>query len=208
MSKMKKLQPEMQKLQERFKDDRMRQQQELMALYKKEKVNPLSGCLPIFIQIPIFFALYKVLYVALEMRHAPFFGWIKDLSAGDPTSFSNLFGLLPWPSIENMVFGYTLGVWPVIMGITMWLQMKLNPPPPDPMQARIFAWMPLIFTFMLGYFPVGLVIYWAWSNFLSIVQQWWIMSKYGVEVKLMDNLKEDFSWIARLWGGGGSKKKA
>ncbi len=204
MSKMKKLQPEVQKLQERFKDDKVRQQQEMMALYKKEKVNPLSGCLPVFIQIPVFFALYKVLYVALEMRHAPFFGWIQDLSAPDPTSLFNLFGLIPWQPPHLLM----LGIWPLIMGVTMWLQMKLNPPPPDPVQARMFAWMPLIFTFMLGSFPVGLVIYWAWSNSLTIAQQWWIMSRHGVEVKLMDNLREDFGWILRLLGGGAASKKS
>ncbi|MEZ5776170.1 MAG: membrane protein insertase YidC [Hyphomicrobiaceae bacterium] len=194
MSKMKKLQPEMQKLQERFKDDKMRQQQALMELYKKEKVNPMAGCLPILVQIPVFFALYKVLFVTIEMRHAPFFGWIHDLSAPDPTSIFNLFGLIPieLPHILH------LGIWPIIMGLTMWLQMKLNPPPPDPVQKRIFSWMPLIFTFMLGSFPAGLVIYWAWNNLLSILQQSFIMKRHGVEVKLMDNVREDFGWIADL----------
>ena len=193
MSKMKLLQPEMQKIQERFKDDRMKQQQAIMELYKKEKVSPLSGCLPILLQIPVFFALYKVLFITIEMRHAPFFGWIKDLSAPDPTTIFNLFGLIPWQPPHLLM----LGIWPLIMGVSMWMQMKLNPPPPDPVQARIFAWMPVIFTFMLGSFPAGLVIYWAWNNTLSILQQSFIMSRHGVEIKLWDNLKDDLGWIWR-----------
>ncbi len=167
MSKMKKLQPEMEKIKELYPDDRMKQQQEMMALYKREKVSPLSGCLPVVMQIPVFFALYKVILTSIELRHAPFFGWIHDLSAADPTSLFNLFGLIPWtPPLFLM-----LGVWPIIMGITMWVQMRLNPTPPDPVQASLFNWMPVIFTFMLATFPAGLVIYWAWSNFLSILQQ-------------------------------------
>jgi YidC/Oxa1 family membrane protein insertase len=184
MSKMKKLAPEMQRIKERYEDDRMRQQQAMMELYKKEKVNPASGCLPILVQIPIFFALYKVLFVTIEMRHAPFFGWIKDLSAPDPTSIFNLFGLIPW----NPPLFLMIGIWPIIMGITMWVQMKLNPAPPDPIQAKIFGWMPVFFTFILASFPAGLVIYWAWNNFLSILQQAAIMKRQGVEIPLLENL--------------------
>jgi YidC/Oxa1 family membrane protein insertase len=184
MSKMKKLAPEMQRIKERFADDRMRQQQEMMELYKKEKVNPASGCLPILVQIPIFFALYKVLFITIEMRHAPFFGWIKDLSAPDPTSIFNLFGLIPWDPPHFLM----IGVWPLIMGFTMWVQMKLNPAPPDPMQQKIFAWMPVFFTFLLASFPAGLVIYWAWNNFLSVLQQAAIMARQGVEIPLLENL--------------------
>ena len=184
MSRMKKLAPEMQKIKERFGDDRMRQQQAMMDLYKKEKVNPASGCLPILVQIPVFFSLYKVLFVTIEMRHAPFFGWIRDLSAPDPTSVFNLFGLIPWsPPMFLMI-----GAWPLIMGATMWFQMKLNPAPPDPVQQKIFAWMPVVFTYMLASFPSGLVIYWAWNNFLSIVQQSVIMWRQGVDIPLLENL--------------------
>jgi YidC/Oxa1 family membrane protein insertase len=184
MSKMKKLQPEMKRLQDRYKDDRMKQQQELMALYKKEKINPMSGCLPILIQIPVFFALYKVLYVSIEMRHAPFFGWIHDLSAPDPTTIFNLFGLIPWDPPHFLM----LGVWPIIMGITMFFQMKLNPAPPDPVQAQIFTWMPVLFTFLLASFPAGLVIYWSWNNTLSMLQQYVIMRRQGVEINLLENI--------------------
>jgi YidC/Oxa1 family membrane protein insertase len=184
MSKMKKLQPEMKRLQERFKDDKMKQQQGLMELYKKEKVNPMAGCLPILIQIPVFFALYKVLYVSIEMRHAPFFGWIQDLSAPDPTTIFNLFGLIPWSPPHLLM----VGVWPLIMGITMFVQMKLNPTPPDPVQQQIFTWMPVLFTFMLASFPAGLVIYWTWNNTLSIIQQYVIMRRQGVEVNLLENI--------------------
>jgi len=173
MSKMKKLQPEIKKLQERFGDDKARLNQEMMALYKREKANPVSGCLPIVIQIPVFFALYKVLYVTIEMRQAPFFGWIKDLSVPDPTTIFNLFGLIPWTPPDML----HIGVWPLIMGVTMFLQQKLNPAPPDPIQAKMFTFLPIIFTFMLANFPAGLVIYWAWSNSLSILQQWLIMKR-------------------------------
>jgi YidC/Oxa1 family membrane protein insertase len=184
MSRMKKLAPEMQKIKERYSDDRMRQQQAMMDLYKKEKINPASGCLPILVQIPVFFALYKVLFVTIEMRHAPFFGWIQDLSAPDPTTIFNLFGLIPWdPPLFLMV-----GAWPIIMGITMWFQMKLNPAPPDPIQQKIFTWMPVVFTYMLASFPSGLVIYWAWNNFLSILQQSVIMWRQGVDIPLLENL--------------------
>ena len=184
MSKMKLLAPEMQRLKERYGDDRVRMQQAMMEMYKKEKVNPASGCLPILVQIPVFFSLYKVLFVTIEMRHAPFFGWIQDLSAPDPTSIFNLFGLIPWDPPAFMM----IGVWPLIMGLTMWVQMKLNPAPPDPVQQKIFAWMPVFFTFLLASFPAGLVIYWAWNNFLSVLQQAIIMARQGVEIPLMENL--------------------
>jgi YidC/Oxa1 family membrane protein insertase len=177
MSQMRKLQPEMLRLRERFGDDKVRLNQEMMALYKREKVNPASGCLPIVIQIPVFFALYKVLFVTIEMRHAPFYGWIKDLSAPDPTSVANLFGLIPWHPPEFLM----IGAWPLIMGVTMFLQQKLNPQPPDPIQAKMFAILPVVFTFMLAHFPAGLVIYWTWNNILSIIQQWVIMRKMGVK---------------------------
>ncbi|MEA2958299.1 MAG: YidC/Oxa1 family rane protein insertase, partial [Alphaproteobacteria bacterium] len=191
MAKMKAVQPQMLALRERFGDDKMKQQQALMELYKKEKINPLAGCLPILIQVPVFFALYKVLFVSIEMRHAPFFGWIKDLSAPDPTTIFNLFGLIPWDPSHVPVLGpyLMLGVWPIIMGMTMWGQMKMNPQPPDPTQKMIFDWMPVIFTFMLGSFSAGLVIYWAWNNTLSVVQQSVIMRKHGAKIELLDNLK-------------------
>ncbi len=181
MSKMKLLQPEIQKLRERFPDDKARQQQEMMALYKRVGANPLAGCLPIVIQIPVFFSLYKVLFVTIEMRHAPFFGWIHDLSAPDPTSFANLFGLLPFtPSAVPMIGSFLMiGAWPLIMGLTMFLQQKLNPQPVDPMQARMFMLLPIVFTYMLSHFPAGLVIYWAWNNTLSVAQQWVIMHRAG-----------------------------
>ncbi|MEM8648558.1 MAG: membrane protein insertase YidC, partial [Pseudomonadota bacterium] len=193
MSKMKKLQPEMQKIKERFGDDRQRQQQAMMELYKKEKVNPISGCLPVLIQIPVFFALYKVLFGTIDMRHAPFIGWIQDLSAKDPTTLFNLFGLLPFGVPDFMI----IGVWPIIMGITMFIQMKLNPAPPDPIQAQIFAWMPLFFTFLLASFPAGLVIYWAWNNTLSVAQQYVIMRRQGVEVELWKNMSDTFSFLKK-----------
>lgn len=173
MGKMKNLGPKMTEMREKYANDRERMNQELMRLYREEKVNPLSGCLPIVLQIPVFFALYKVLFVTIEMRHTPFFGWIRDLSAPDPTTVFNLFGLIPWDPPSMLM----LGVWPLIMGATMWVQQKLNPPPPDPIQAKIFAFMPFIFTFMLASFPAGLVIYWAWNNLLSIAQQWLIMRR-------------------------------
>ncbi len=178
MAQMRKLQPEVMRLRERFAEDRTRLNQEMMALYKREKVNPASGCLPIVIQIPVFFALYKVLFVTIEMRHAPFFGWIRDLSAPDPTSIFNLFGLIPWTPPQFLM----IGAWPLIMGLTMFLQQKLNPQPPDPIQARIFMILPVVFTFMLAHFPAGLVIYWTWNNILSIIQQWVIMRRQGVSV--------------------------
>jgi YidC/Oxa1 family membrane protein insertase len=197
MAKMKSVQPQLAALKERYPDDRQKQQQEMMEIYRKEKINPIAGCLPVALQIPVFFSLYKVLFVTIEMRHAPFYGWIKDLSAPDPTTIFNLFGLIPFDPIALLgphVGAYLmLGVWPIIMGITMWFQMKLNPTPPDPTQKMIFDWMPLIFTFMLAGFPAGLVIYWAWNNLLSVLQQSYIMRKNGVKVELFDNLKATFA---------------
>ena len=189
MANMKRVGPEMTAIRERHKDDRQAQQKAMMELYKKEKINPAAGCLPILVQIPVFFALYKVLYVTIDMRHAPFFGWIQDLSAPDPTSIFNLFGLLPF---EVPLF-LMIGVWPLIMGLTMFVQMQMNPAPPDPTQAMIFKWMPVLFTFMLATFPAGLVIYWAWNNFLSIIQQGVIMKRQGAKIELWDNLKGMFS---------------
>jgi YidC/Oxa1 family membrane protein insertase len=194
MAKMKAVQPQMVALRARYPDDKAKQQQELMALYKKEKINPLAGCLPIAIQIPVFFSLYKVLFVTIEMRHAPFFAWIHDLSAPDPTNVFNLFGLLSIdPTTVPVIGSYLhLGAWPLIMGVTMWAQMKLNPAPPDPTQQMIFNWMPVIFTFMLASFPAGLVIYWAWNNSLSVLQQSVIMRKHGAKIELFDNIKALF----------------
>jgi len=195
MAKMKGLQPQMQAVRERYPDDKVKQQQEMMELYKKEKINPLAGCLPIVIQIPVFFSLYKVLFVTIEMRHAPFFGWIKDLSAPDPTTVFNLFGLIPWDPSHLPLLGpfLMLGAWPLVMGVTMWLQMKLNPAPPDPTQKMMMDWMPVIFTFMLANFSAGLVIYWAWNNLLSVIQQSIIMHKNGAKIELFDNLKSLFA---------------
>ncbi len=184
MSKMKLLGPKMQEIRERLKEDPAKMQGEIMGLYKSEKVNPASGCLPMIVQIPVFFSLYKVIFVTIEMRHAPFFGWIHDLSAVDPTNVFNLFGLLPFdPSAYSHLLH--LGVWPLIMGVTMFLQQKLNPPPPDPVQARLFQFMPIIFTFMLASFPAGLVIYWSWNNLLTIAQQWMIMRQTRLTVPRM-----------------------
>jgi YidC/Oxa1 family membrane protein insertase len=190
MAKMKAVQPEMTLIRERFADDKVKQQQELMELYKREKINPVAGCLPILIQIPVFFALYKVLFVTIEMRQAPFFGWIRDLSAPDPTNIFNLFGLIPFDPTHVPLFGQFLhlGVWPLVMGVSMWVQMKMNPEPTDPVQKTMFAWMPVIFTFMLGSFPAGLVIYWTWNNILSVAQQALIMHRAGVKIELWDNL--------------------
>ncbi|MBO6919829.1 MAG: membrane protein insertase YidC [Rhizobiaceae bacterium] len=195
MANMKKVQPQMEELKKQHGDDRQALQKAMMELYKKEKINPVAGCWPVLLQIPVFFALYKVLYVSIEMRHAPFFGWIQDLSAQDPTSVFNLFGLLPYdPTALPLIGGLlALGVWPLIMGITMFLQMRMNPTPPDPTQAMIFTWMPVVFTFMLATFPAGLVIYWAWNNTLSIIQQGVIMKRQGVKIELWDNLKALFS---------------
>ncbi len=177
MAKMKVLQPEMTRLKELHKEDKMKLQQEMMALYKKEKVNPVSGCLPIFIQIPFFFAIYKMLFVTIEMRHQPFFGWIKDLSERDPTSIFNLFGLIPWDPPSFLI----IGAWPVFMGVTMYLQQKLNPTPPDPIQAKIFMFFPLFLTVILAPFPSGLVIYWTINNVLTMAQQYVIMKRTTVK---------------------------
>jgi len=201
MAKMKAVQPEMMAIRERFADDKMKQQQAMMELYKKEKINPIAGCLPIVIQIPVFFALYKVLFITIEMRHAPFFGWIQDLAAPDPTTVFNLFGLIPWDPSQAPLIGHflMLGIWPLIMGVTMWFQMKLNPPPPDPTQAMIFNYMPIIFTFMLANFPAGLVIYWAWNNTLSVTQQSFIMHRHGAKIELWDNLKSTWESVKSLF---------
>lgn len=178
MAKMRELTPKMQALREQYADDKQRLNQEMMGLYKKEKVNPASGCLPIVIQIPVFFSLYKVLFVSIEMRHAPFYGWVHDLSAPDPTTLFNLFGLIPWTPPE---FIPMIGVWPLLMGLTMFLQQRLNPQPADPIQAKVFMFLPIFFTFLLANFPAGLVIYWAWNNLLSIAQQRLIMWRMGVK---------------------------
>ena len=179
MAKMKILQPELLRLKELHKEDKVKLQQEMMALYKREKVNPLSGCLPILIQIPFFFAIYKMLFISLEMRHQPFFGWIKDLSAQDPTSIFNFFGLIPWDPPSFLI----IGAWPIMMGATMYLQQKLNPTPPDPIQAKIFMFFPLFLTIILAPFPSGLVVYWTINNILTIAQQWVIMKRTTVKTK-------------------------
>ncbi|KQT87903.1 membrane protein insertase YidC [Aurantimonas sp. Leaf443] len=185
MARMKTIQPKVMELRERYKDDRTKQQQEMMRIYKEEKINPAAGCWPILLQIPVFFALYKVLYITIEMRHAPFFGWIQDLAAPDPTSVFNLFGLVP-VTLPHLLM---VGAWPILMGITMFVQMRLNPTPPDPAQQMIFNWMPVIFTFMLASFPAGLVIYWTWNNFLSIIQQSVIMKRHGAKIELFDSFR-------------------
>ena len=195
MAKMKKIQPKIAALKELYPDDRAKQQQEQMELFKREGVNPVAGCLPMVIQIPVFFALYKVIFITIEMRHAPFFGWIRDLSAPDPTNVFTLFGLIPWDPTALPVVGHflALGIWPLIMGVSMFFQMKMNPEPADPVQKSMFAWMPVIFTFMLGTFPAGLVIYWTWNNTLTVIQQYYIMTKAGVKVELWDNLFKLFA---------------
>jgi YidC/Oxa1 family membrane protein insertase len=193
MSKMKKLKPQMDAIKEKYPDDRTKVQQETMELYKREKLNPMAGCLPMFIQIPIFFSLYKVILTTIELRHAPFYGWIHDLSAADPTSLFNLFGLIPWQPWPSLM----IGVWPILMGITMWVQMRLNPTPNDPVQETLFNWMPVLFTFMLGTFPVGLVIYWTWSNTLSVIQQSYIMKKNGAELDLFGNIRDAIPFLRK-----------
>ena len=192
MSRMKKVQPEMERLKKLHADDPQKQQMAIMEMYKREKVNPLTGCLPMLIQIPVFFSLYKVLYVTIEMRQAPFYGWIHDLSAPDPTSIINLFGLLPFDPLAvlpGFLAILSIGIWPILMGMTQFVQTKLNPAPSDPVQARMFALMPVIFAFMFATFPAGLVIYYTWNNLLTIAQQWFIMHKEGVEIHLFENLK-------------------
>ncbi|MBL1258762.1 membrane protein insertase YidC [Methylocystis sp. Sn-Cys] len=194
IAKMKEIQPKIKELKEKFGDDKQAFNMAQMELYKREKVNPASGCLPVLLQIPVFFSLYKVLVVTIEMRHAPFFGWIKDLSAPDPTNIFNLFGLLPFDPTHVAFFGpyLALGVWPLVMGVTMWLQMKMNPEPTDEIQKTMFAWMPVMFTFTMGGFASGLVIYWSWNNLLSITQQGVIMKRAGVKFELWDNLRKTF----------------
>jgi YidC/Oxa1 family membrane protein insertase len=184
MAHMKTAQPKMMEIKEKYADDKQKQQQAMMELYKTEKINPVAGCWPVLLQIPVFFALYKVIYVTIEMRHAPFYGWIHDLAAPDPTSIFNLFGLLPF-GLPHVLM---IGVWPLLMGVTMFLQMRMNPTPPDPTQAMIFTWMPIMFTFMMATFPAGLIIYWAWNNSLSILQQGYIMKRNGAKIELWDNL--------------------
>ena len=190
MAKMKAAQPQLAALKERYPDDKVKQQQEMMAIYKREKINPVAGCLPMVIQIPVFFSLYKVLFVTIEMRQAPFFGWIHDLSQPDPTNVFNLFGLLPFNPTALPMIGHFLaiGIWPLIMGFSMFLQMKMNPEPSDPVQKAMFSWMPVIFTFMLGTFPSGLVIYWTVNNTLTVIQQSIIMKRAGTKLELWDNI--------------------
>jgi YidC/Oxa1 family membrane protein insertase len=192
MAKMKAAQPQMEAIKARYPEDKQKQQQEFMELYKREGINPVAGCLPIAVQIPVFFALYKVIFITIEMRQAPFFGWIRDLSAPDPTNLFNLFGLIPFDPTQIPFIGHflVLGVWPLIMGVSMFIQMKMNPEPADPVQKQMFTWMPVIFTFMLGAFPAGLVIYWTWNNTLSVSQQYFIMRRAGVKVELWDNLRK------------------
>ncbi|MBO9408945.1 membrane protein insertase YidC [Shimia sp. R9_1] len=193
MAKMKELQPQMEKLKEAAGDDRQKMQQSMMELYKKEKVNPAAGCLPILIQIPIFFSLYKVIFVTLELRHAPWLGWITDLSAPDPSSIFNLFGLLPFGIPELGFFEiFSLGILPILLGISMWLQQKLNPAPTDPTQQMIFAWMPWVFMFMLGSFASGLVVYWITNNVITFVQQYAIMRQHGYKPDVFGNIKASF----------------
>ncbi len=177
MAKMKAVQPEMTRLKDLYKEDKVKMQQEIMALYKKEQINPASGCLPVLIQIPFFFAIYKMLFISLEMRHQPFFGWIKDLSAQDPTSLFNLFGLIPWDPPSFLI----IGIWPILMGLSMWVQQKLNPAPTDPIQAKIFMFFPVFLTVILASFPSGLVLYWTVNNILTIAQQWFIMKRTKVK---------------------------
>jgi YidC/Oxa1 family membrane protein insertase len=192
MARMKELQPEMEKLKERAGEDRQKMQKDMMELYKKEKVNPASGCLPILVQIPIFFSLYKVIFVTLELRHAPWIGWIDDLSAPDPSSILNLFGLLPYaaPDPNSLLAIISLGVLPILLGISMWLQQKLNPTPTDATQAMIFAWMPWVFMFMLGQFASGLVLYWIANNTITFMQQFAIMTSHGARPDVFGNIKK------------------
>ncbi|MBP6736164.1 MAG: membrane protein insertase YidC [Rhodobacteraceae bacterium] len=194
MARMKELQPEMEALKERMGDDKQKLQKEMMQLYKDKKVNPAAGCLPVLIQIPIFFSLYKVIFVTIELRHAPFFGWLKDLSMPDPSSLYNLFGLLPWdgPMAGTLTHTIFIGVLPILLGVSMWLQQKLNPAPADPVQQQIFAWMPWVFMFMLGSFASGLVLYWITNNTITFVQQYAIMSGHGHRPDLFGNIRKAF----------------
>ncbi|MEX5727483.1 YidC/Oxa1 family membrane protein insertase [Rhodovulum iodosum] len=202
MAKMKELQPKMEEIKERAGDDRQKLQQEMMALYKKEKVNPASGCLPLFLQIPIFFSLYKVIFVTIELRHAPWVGWIRDLSAPDPSSILNLFGLLPWgvPDPGSIFAIVSLGVLPILLGISMWLQQKLNPAPTDQTQAMIFAWMPWVFMFMLGNFASGLVLYWIANNTITFTQQYAIMRSHGYKPDVFGNILSSFRKSSKSGG--------
>jgi YidC/Oxa1 family membrane protein insertase len=198
-ARMKALQPQIQLIRESFPNDKARQQQATIELYRKEKINPIAGCLPTLIQIPVFFSLYKVLFITIEMRQAPFFGWIRDLSAPDPTNVFNLFGLIPYDPVSLPLLGgfLMIGVWPLLMGFTQWLQMKLAPASPDPSQAALLNWMPVIFTFMLAKFSAGLVIYWTWNNSLSVIQQSIVMRKNGVRIELWDKLRAMFTKCGR-----------
>lgn len=208
MAKMKEMQPQMEAIKERIGDDRMKYQKEVMELYKREKVNPAAGCLPVLLQVPIFFSLYKVIFVTIELRHAPWLGWIRDLSAPDPTSLWNLFGLLPWatPGAGSFLHSFTLPVLAIILGITMWMQQKLNPAPADPAQKMIFAWMPWIFMFMLGGFASGLVLYWITNNTITIIQQYTIMSMHGHRPDFFGNIKSSLpSRKGEKTGGKGGK---
>jgi YidC/Oxa1 family membrane protein insertase len=194
MARMKELQPEMEKLKEKVGDDRMALQQGMMKLYKDNKVNPAAGCLPILLQIPIFFSLYKVIYVTIELYHEPWLGWIRDLSAPDPSSILNLFGLLPWgsPEVGTFLHIFALGILPILLGISMWLQQKLNPAPTDPTQQMVFAWMPWIFMFMLGSFASGLVLYWIANNLITFAQQYLIMRSHGSKPDIFGNIRSSF----------------
>ena len=194
-ARMKALQPQIQLIRETFRDDKVKQQQATMELYGKEKINPIAGCLPALIQIPVFFSLYKVLFVTIEMRQAPFFGWIKDLSAPDPTNVFNLFGLIPYDPVSLPLLGglLVIGAWPLLMGLTQWLQMKRTPASPDPAQPAVLNWMPVIFTFMLAKFSAGLVIYWTWNNSLSVIQQSLVMRRNGVRIELWDKFRAIFT---------------
>ncbi|MEL7116330.1 MAG: membrane protein insertase YidC, partial [Pseudomonadota bacterium] len=194
MAKMKELQPEMEKIKERSGEDRQKLQKEMMELYKKEKVNPASGCLPILLQIPIFFSLYKVIFVTIELRHAPFFGPFQDLSAPDPTSIMNFFGLLPFaaPDPESIMGLVFIGILPLLLGISMWLQQKLNPAPTDPTQAMIFNWLPWVFMFMLGTFASGLIVYWIANNVITFTQQYLIMRSQGYTPDVFGNIRKSF----------------
>jgi YidC/Oxa1 family membrane protein insertase len=195
IAKMRSIQPKIKELKEKYADDKHKFNMEQMELYKREKISPLGGCIPMLLQIPVFFSLYKVLVVTIEMRQAPFFGWIKDLSAPDPTNLFTLFGLIHWDPSRVAILGpyLALGVWPLLMGVTMWLQMKMNPEPTDEIQKTMFSWMPVMFTFTMGGFASGLVIYWTWNNLLSIIQQWIIMKRAGIKFELWDNLRKTFS---------------
>jgi YidC/Oxa1 family membrane protein insertase len=193
-AKMKALQPQLQSIRESFGNDKLKLQQATLELYRKEKINPIAGCLPTLVQIPVFFALYKVLFVTIEMRQAPFFGWIRDLSAPDPTNVFNLFGLIPYDPVSLPVLGgfLAIGAWPLLMGFTQWVQMKLAPASPDPAQSAVLNWMPVVFTFMLAKFSAGLVIYWTWNNSLSVIQQSIVMRRNGVRIELWDKVRAMF----------------